>query len=210
MAVTWRLDEPLLGDLFQAFAAPVAYRGAPPHVASVSRACYRRSRSAAAPPIPAPTGVELSWEGASVPLTTFVATATTCDVAPGTEEMTGRGKLRIRDRTFTDLVESTEPSIAGTNRPTLDIDFEPASGTGELRGRFRLSPSGSDGAWEGELSGRFEGGMVRATGLARGTGRLTGAVLHVSYRQIPEHPRTPPCAEPKAFFEMTGTILTAE
>ena len=140
-------------------------------------------------------------------LTAFVATATTCDVAPGSEEVTEQGVLRIRDRTFTDLVESSDPHVAGTNRPTLNLEFDPARGDGLLRGRFALSPSALGGAWEGELSGRFEGGLVRAAGLARGTGPLAGAVLHVEFRQVPTHPGIPPCAEPKAFFEMTGTIL---
>jgi hypothetical protein len=140
-------------------------------------------------------------------LTAFVATATTCDVAPGSEQLTAQGVLQIRGRTFTDLVESSEPSVAGTNRPTLDVDLNPSRGDGRLSGRFALSPTQSGGAWEGELTGRFESGLVRAVGLARGTGRLAGAVLHVEFRQIAEHPGTPPCAEPKAFFEMTGTIL---
>jgi hypothetical protein len=140
-------------------------------------------------------------------LTAFVATATTCDITPGSEEVTAQGVLRIRGRTFTDLVESTEPFVAGTNRPTLDLDLEPSRGEGELHGSFALSPSRARGTWEGELSGRFEGGLVRAVGLARGTGSLVGGVLHVQFRQLPSHPGTPPCAEPKAFFEMTGTIL---
>ena len=143
-----------------------------------------------------------------MPLTTFVATATTCDVAPGSEEKTPHGTFQIRGRTFTDLVDSSEPSVAGTNRPTLDIDFDPARGDGRLWGRFVLSPSQPGGTWEGELTGRFDDGMVRSTGLARGTGRLTGAVLYVEFRQTASLPGTPPCAEPKAFFHMTGTILT--
>ena len=140
-------------------------------------------------------------------LTAFVATATTCHVVPGSEEVTEDGKLRVRDRTFTDLVESSEPYIAGTNRPTLNLDFDPARGDGVVRGRFALSPSSPGGRWEGELSGRFESGLVRAVGLACGTGPLAGSVLHVEFRQIPAHPGTPPCPEPKAFFEMAGTIL---
>jgi hypothetical protein len=143
-------------------------------------------------------------------LTAFVATATTCDVAPGSEQMTPQGVLQIRGRTFTDLVESSEPSVAGTNRPTLDVDLDPSRGDGQLSGRFALSPTQPGGTWEGELTGRFESGLVRAAGLARGTGRLAGAVLHVEFRQIVKHPGTPPCADPKAFFEMTGTILRAD
>jgi hypothetical protein len=140
-------------------------------------------------------------------LTAFFATATTCDVAPGSEEMTPQGVVQIRGRQFTDLVESNEPFIAGTNRPTLNLDFNPSAGDGQVRGTFALSPKDPGGAWEGELTGHFESGLVRAVGLARGTGRLTGAVLHVEFRQVPQLPGEPPCADPKAFFEMTGTIL---
>jgi hypothetical protein len=140
---------------------------------------------------------------------TFSARATTCDVAPGSEENAPNGWLTIRGRTFTDVVESSEPDVAGTNRPTLDIDLDPASGGGRLRGRFVLTPSKTGGTWEGELSGAFEGGLVRAAGLARGTGRLAGAVLHVDYRQVPDRTGAIPCADPKAFFEMNGTILAA-
>jgi hypothetical protein len=142
-------------------------------------------------------------------LTPFFATATTCDVAPGSEEMTPQGVVQIRGRIFTDLVESTEPYIAGTNRPTLNLDFNPSGGDGQVRGTFALSPRDPGGVWEGELTGHFESGLVRAVGLARGTGRLTGAVLHVEFRQVAQLPGapTPPCADPKAFFEMTGTIL---
>lgn len=142
-----------------------------------------------------------------MPLTMFSATATTCDVAPGSEQVTAQGMLQVRGRVFTDLVESSESCVAGTNRPTLDLDFDPKRGDGRVSGRFALSPTAAGGTWEGELTGRFEGGLVRATGLARGTGRLSGGVLHVEFRQIPIHPGTPPCADPKAFFEMTGTIL---
>jgi hypothetical protein len=142
-----------------------------------------------------------------MPLTAFSATATTCDVAPGSEQMTAQGTLQIRGRTFTDLVESSESYVAGTNRPTLDVDLDPSRGDGRLSGRFALSPTNAGGTWEGELTGHFESGFVRAVGLARGTGRLAGAVLHVEFRQIERPPGTPPCAEPKAFFEMTGTIL---
>lgn len=140
-------------------------------------------------------------------LTAFVATATTCNVSPGSEELTPQGVVQIRGREFTDLVESTEPYVAGTNRPTLNVDFNPSNGDGQLRGTFALSPKDLGGAWEGELTGRFESGLVRAVGLARGTGRLAGAVLHVEFRQVPQLAGTPPCPDPKAFFEMTGTIL---
>jgi hypothetical protein len=142
-------------------------------------------------------------------LKTFTARATTCDVVPGSEESASNGSLKIRGRTFTDVVESSEPDVAGTNRPTLDMDLHPVRGEGWLHGRFVLTPSKKGGTWEGELTGRFEGGLVRATGLARGTGRLSGAVLHIEYRQVPDRAGAAPCADPKAFFEMSGTILAA-
>lgn len=139
----------------------------------------------------------------------FVATATTCHVEPGTEASVAGGMLQVRGRVFTDTVESAEPLIAGTNRPELDIDLDPARGEGSLRGRFVLTPTAAAGRWEGELAGKLANGLVRATGLARGAGELTGSVLHVEFRQVPAHPSTPPCAAPIAYFEMTGTILTA-
>src|SRR3982751_1398545 len=95
--------------------------------------------------------------GSTMTLTAFVATATTCDVAPGSEEVTEQGVLRIRGRTFTDLVESSDPYVAGTNRPTLNFDLDPSRGEGQLRGSFALSPSDRGGTWEGELTGRLEG-----------------------------------------------------
>jgi hypothetical protein len=118
--------------------------------------------------------------------------------------------LQIRGRVFTDVVESSERLIAGTNRPELDIDLDPARGEGSLHGRFVLSPTACAGHWEGELAGELTNGMVRASGLARGGGGLTGSVLHVEFRQRAAHPSTPPCTTPIAYFEMTGTILTTD
>ena len=140
-------------------------------------------------------------------LTTFTATAATCDVVPGTPEDTGDGMLHIRRQVFTDIVESHDPRIAGTNRPILDLDLDQQSGDGELRGSFALKPNGVDGAWEGELQGRFVKGLVISSGIARGTGALAGAVLRVEFRQVAAYPGQPPCESPKAFFEMNGMIL---
>ena len=144
-----------------------------------------------------------------MPLTTFAATAATCDIAPGTTEATGDGMLHIRGRVFTDQVESQEPRLAGTNRPTLDIDFNEQTDDGELRGRFTLTPARVDGTWEGELQGQFVKGFVRSSGLARGTGALEGSVLWVEFQQVAEYPGQPPCENPKAFFTMRGMILAS-
>ncbi len=140
-------------------------------------------------------------------LTAFVATATTSDVSPGTEEIDGSGRLQIRDRVFTDIVESNEERIAGINTPALDLDVDPENGTGALRGSFVMTPDAVAGTWEGEVSGVLEGGMVSAGGLARGTGDLAGAIMHIAFQQVAELPGEAPCAEPKAFFKIEGLIL---
>jgi hypothetical protein len=142
-------------------------------------------------------------------LESFSAIATTREIAPGSEIVGDDGVVRIKDRIFTDLVESSDPRIAGVNRPHLEIDLNPKTGSGRLAGHFELNVS-AGGVWRGELSGGFEGGMVRATGLATGSGALVGHVIHVTFRQIEKHPGQPPCPEPKAFFEMQGHILTPE
>ena len=140
-------------------------------------------------------------------ITTFTATAVTCDVVPGAPEASDDGMQHIRGQQFFDVVESQEPRIAGVNRPLLDLDFDPESGDGDLRGSFVLTPSGLEGAWEGELQGRFVQGLVRSAGMARGAGALAGAVLQVEFRQVTAYPSQPPCESPKAFFEMNGMIL---
>ncbi len=140
-------------------------------------------------------------------LTTFNATAATCEVVPGTTETTADGLVHIRQQIFTDIVESQDPRIAGTNTPVLDIDLDQQSGTGALRGTFLLKPSAGDGEWEGELQGHFDQGLVRSSGIARGTGALGGSVLQVEFRQVVTYPGEPPCESPKASFEMNGMIL---
>lgn len=136
------------------------------------------------------------------------AVATTCDVAPGQEKQDASG-VHIRNRTFTDRVESETGTFDGTNRVTVDLDVNPADGTGKLAGTFELALSSGAGGWKGEVSGHLEGGMVVAEGLARGTGSLEGAVLHIDYRQIKEHPKKAPCEKPLAFFRMKGLVLPA-
>ena len=140
-------------------------------------------------------------------MTTLDAYATTCSVDPGTESQDAAG-VHIRTRVFTDRVEARDARLDGTNKVTLDLDINP-DGSGVLAGTFELTLTSGAGGWLGEVSGRFEGGMVVAEGLARGTGPLAGAVLHIDYRQIPEHPGQPPCATPLAFFHLTGVLLQA-
>ncbi len=140
-------------------------------------------------------------------ITTFTATAVTCDVVPGAPEASDDGMQRIRGQLFSDVVESQDPRIAGVNRPLLDLAFDPESGNGELRGSFVLTPSGLDGAWEGELQGRFVQGFVRSSGIARGVRALAGAVLRIEFEQVPADGRASPCETPKAFFDMSGMIL---
>ncbi|HLA99700.1 MAG TPA: hypothetical protein VJL34_14730 [Anaerolineales bacterium] len=137
----------------------------------------------------------------------FSAMAATCEIDPGTEQALADGALQINGRVFTDKVESHDSRIAGTNMPTLNITFNPKLGEGELQGKFILTPIAFDGAWEGELHGRFVNGMVTSWGIARGSGALQGSVLSVDFQQVASYPGTPPCDEPKAFFEMRGLIL---
>ena len=140
-------------------------------------------------------------------LAKFVAAATTCAIDPGSERVEG-GLVRISGRTFTEIVESAESRVAGTNRPVLDLEIDPAGGSGVLSGSFRFEPDAFSGAWEGELEGRLERGIVIARGLAHGTDDLAGMLLYVEFRQVPESPTgaPPPCDDPKAFFEMDGMI----
>ena len=140
-------------------------------------------------------------------ITTFVARAATCDVVPGTTEASPDGLLHIKGRVFTDLVESQDSRVAGTNRPTLDIDLNPESGDGELRGSFALKPDAVGGTWEGALQGRFVRGFVQSSGIARGTGALEGSVMRVEFQQVAAYPGQLPCESPQAFFEMQGMIL---
>jgi|SRR5437764_106574 len=134
------------------------------------------------------------------------AIATTVSIEPGTQEQDGTG-MHIRQRTFTDRVESHTMAFDGTNRVTLDADIDPR-GQGTLRGVFELSLTSGDGSWKGELEGRFEGGLVVAQGIGRGGGAQEGGVVHIAYRQIAAHPGKPPIDVPLAVFDMSGVILT--
>ena len=140
-------------------------------------------------------------------LSTFEATAATCEVTPGIEEAAGKGMVHIKGQVFTDIVEAQDSRISGTNVPTLDLIFSPESGDGELQGSFTLKPKSVDGTWEGELRGRFVKGFVTSSGIARGTGALEGSVMRIDFQQVPEYAGEPPCEDPKAFFEMKGLIL---
>jgi hypothetical protein len=139
-------------------------------------------------------------------LTRLDAVATTCRIDPGQETRDSSG-LHVRGRVFTDRVESADARLDGTNRVTLDLDINPADGTGTLAGTFELDLANRGGTWKGLVAGHFEGGMVVAEGIARGAGTLDHAVLHVEYRQIAQHPGRAPCAEPLAFFSLRGLML---
>lgn len=139
-------------------------------------------------------------------LSAVSASATTCGVEPGEEVMGDDGLLRIRERVFTDVVTSDDPRLTGTNQVTVSLDLDPQSGTGQLTATFVLTPSEANGAWEGELVGTLNG-MILATGLARGTGALEGAVAYLAFKQEASHPTgQPACDNPLAFYAMTGLI----
>lgn len=142
-----------------------------------------------------------------MPLSTFVARATTCEIAPGREQADDSGKLQIRDRVFTDIVESADARLAGNNRVTLDLDIDPKIGEGTLRGRFELQLNSLDGAWEGELDGALSRGLVTAFGVARGSGALDGASIRIDFRQVAERAGLHPCETPLAFFDIDGFVL---
>src|SRR5688572_5397132 len=116
--------------------------------------------------------------------------ATTVGVSPGSERTDADG-LHIRGRIFTDRVESSSGALHGENRVGLDLDVSPDGG-GVLAGTFELTLGDGTGSWRGELAGRLEGGLVAAEGLARGTGGRAGGVVHIEFRQVKEHPATPP------------------
>src|SRR5687767_743503 len=97
----------------------------------------------------------------------FTATATTCEVAPGTQESGQDGIVHVRNQSFTDIVRSNDQRIAGVNKPVLDLDFNPAAGTGTVRGPFTLQPDKAGGTWEGHMTGEIRNGLVTAKGLAR-------------------------------------------
>ena len=140
-------------------------------------------------------------------LTAFTASATTCDITPGSQAPDNKGTLHIKGQAFTDIVESSDARIAGVNTPTLDIAIDPASGMGELSGSFVWKPKAYEGTWEGMMKGQIRDGLVTALGLAHGTGRLEGLSLRVDFQQVREGQGQPPCPEPKAFFAMQGLLL---
>jgi hypothetical protein len=139
----------------------------------------------------------------------FRAFATTRDIAPGTEQLGPDGIVHIRDRGFTDVLESDDARIAGSNRPLLALDFDPRAGSGRLWGPFEITVN-DGGTWRGELRGVIEAGAVRAWGIAVGSGSLAGRTLRVDFQQVERHPQDAPCPEPKAFFQMQGYILGPE
>lgn len=133
------------------------------------------------------------------------AIATTVSIEPGTERTDDQG-THIRNRTFTDRVQSSETAVDGTNRVTLDLDID-ARGGGVLRGVFELVLTNGKGVWKGEVEGRFENGMVVAEGMGWGAGAHEGDVVHIDYRQISAHPGKPPIEQPLAVFEMKAVVL---
>ena len=83
--------------------------------------------------------------GFEMTLTTFAVTAATCDIVSGTEQINDDGMVKITGQDFTDIVESRDARVAGTNTPVLNITFNPESQDGELQGRFVLTPNAVDG-----------------------------------------------------------------
>jgi len=137
----------------------------------------------------------------------FTATATTCEVTPGTEQPGPNGLVQIRNQIFTDVVRSSDSRIAGVNKPVLNLELNPSNGTGSIHGSFVLRPERAGGTWEGHMTGEIRNGLVSARGLARGRGALEGFVMRVDFRQVEKLPGEAPCANPSAFFEMEGSIL---
>jgi len=140
-------------------------------------------------------------------LSHFTASATTCGVEPG-EELVGKdGLVHIQGRVFTDLVDSLEPRISGTNRLTVSLDLNPETGKGSLTASFVLTPKLGKGSWTGAMSGSLNG-MITAEGLARGTGDLEGMTAYLSFQQVAEHPAgQPACDDALAYYRMAGILL---
>jgi len=137
----------------------------------------------------------------------FAATATTCEVTPGTEKAGSNGRVQVQNQIFTDIVRSSDTRIAGVNRPILNLEFNPSDGTGSVEGSFVLQPDKAGGTWEGHMKGEIRNGFVSATGLARGRGALQGLVMRVDFRQVEKLSGEAPCKNPSAYFEMEGSIL---
>lgn len=133
-------------------------------------------------------------------ISSVTAHATTFRIEPGSETAED-GCVHIRGRVFTDRVESASSDLDGTNRVVVNLDIA-ADGSGRLTGEFELSLSDDRGSWQGELDGHLENGMVVSRGLAHGTGALQNGIVYIEFRQIPEHPGTPPVEQPLAFFQM--------
>lgn len=134
------------------------------------------------------------------------AFATTGEVRPGRQSQ-HEGRLQIREQGFVDWVESDDERLSGLNRLSLDLDMDPATGNGSVRGSFVFTASSGDGTWEGELVGRIEAGLVHSVGFARGTGAFAGSAVSLAWQQVGGHPSNPPCESPSAFFEMQATML---
>ena len=137
----------------------------------------------------------------------FAATATTCEVTPGTEKAGSNGRVQVQNQIFTDIVRSSDTRIAGVNKPVLNLEFNPSDGTGSLEGSFVLQPEKAGGTWEGYMKGEILNGLVKATGLARGRGALEGLVMRVDFQQVEKIPGEAPCKNPSAYFQMEGSIL---
>jgi hypothetical protein len=150
-----------------------------------------------AEPAPPAGGAAVSWVAGLVE-----------DVTAHGPAAAGRLSTR-RGMLFTDIVESDDPRVAGINRPRLAIDVDPRDGSGSLSGDFELQLS-AGGSWRGVLSGTIVGGLVRAEGLAVGTGPYAACAMRVDFQQVAAHAGQPPCAEPKAFFEMKGQLLSQD
>jgi hypothetical protein len=137
----------------------------------------------------------------------FAATATTCEVTPGAQKPGSNGRVQIQNQAFTDVVQSSDSRVAGVNKPVLNLEFDPSSGTGSIEGSFVLRPERAGGSWEGYMTGEMRNGLVSAKGIARGRGALDGLVMRVDFRQVEKLPGKAPCANPSAYFEMEGSIL---
>lgn len=140
-----------------------------------------------------------------MPYDTFTAFATTGEAPAGTRTQDGT-TLTIHGQRFVDTVESSDPRVAGVNQLVLDLVVDTSQGTGTTRGSFVWTTA--RGVWRGELSGTLTGGLAHATGLARGEGAFTGAVLRAEWQQVAAHPGVAPVPQPLAFFTVVGAILS--
>ena len=137
------------------------------------------------------------------------ARAVTREMRPGEDRSEG-GRARYRGHEFQDVVLSSDDRIRGENRLTLDLDLDPATGSGGVAGSFTLTLEAGNGAWSGRISGTIAANMVRAVGMARGTGHLDGASLWLSFEQVPGGDGGDVCPNPIAFYDLQGWILEAD